>query len=157
MKNARLLALVVAISFVGGMASSFIFQPNTVNADDLAELKAYLEIAKREGQISDLSSPGKVLRLYAHDGGERVQVGTYSGHHSAAEKGLPIMGLSDNRAKLRLLLRLAGQNESPVLVFKDRKGRDRIVLGLALHDAGEEPFLAYFDREGKKHTLLGKY
>ncbi len=139
------------------MASNVIFQPSTLNADDLAEFKACLEVVKREGQFSDLSSPGKLLRLYAQDGGERVQVGTYSGHYSAAENGLPLVGLFDNRTKLRLLLRLAGPNESPVLVFKDGKGSDRMVLGLALHDSDEEPFLAYFDREGKKHTLLGTW
>jgi hypothetical protein len=86
-----------------------------------------------------------------------VQVGTYSGHYSATEEGLPLVGLFDNAEKLRLLLRLAGPNESPVLVFKDGKGHDRMVLGLALNDAGEEPFLAYFDREGVKHTLLGTW
>ena len=157
MKSAILLASVVAISLVGGMASNVMFQTNTLNADDLAEFKACLEVVKREGQFSDLSTPGKLLRLYARDGGERVQVGTYSGHYSSTESGLPLVGLFDNRAKLRLLLRLAGPNESPVLVFKDGKGSDRMVIGLALNDAGEEPFLAYFDREGVKHTLLGTW
>ena len=44
-----------------------------------------------------------------------------------------------------------------MLVFKDRKGRDRIVLGLGLNDSGDEPFLARFDARGRKHLVFGKY
>ena len=86
MKSAALLASVVAISLVGGMASNVMFQTNGLNPDDLAEFKACLEVVKREGQFSDLATPGKLLRLYARDGGERVQVGTYSGHRGAPPK-----------------------------------------------------------------------
>jgi len=86
-----------------------------------------------------------------------MQLGSYDGSHSPAEKGLPFTGFMDNRGDLRLLFRLAGGNESPVLVFKDRKHRDRIVLGLGLNDRGEEPFLATFDKKGRKHLVFGKY
>lgn len=97
---------------------------------------------------------GGVLNLYAEDGGLRVQVGSYS---RGAEKGQPLIGLSDNTAKLRLLLRLAGKNESPVLVFKDTAGRDRMVMGLGMNDAAQEPFIATFDQNGKKTLLTGSY
>jgi len=56
-----------------------------------------------------------------------------------------------------MLLRLAGSNESPVLVIKDRKGTDRLVLGLDLNGENEEPFLATFDAQGQKHLVFGNY
>lgn len=99
----------------------------------------------------------KVIRLYGPDGRERLQLGTYDGSYSKAEKGLPLIGFSDNKGGLRLLFRLAGRNESPVLVFKDSHHRDRMVIGLGLNENKEEPFIAFFDKSGKKHLLMGNY
>lgn len=87
----------------------------------------------------------------------RLQLGTYDGSVSRSEKGLPLVGLSDNGQRLRFLLRLAGKNESPVLVFKDTRGADRMVIGLRLADGSQEPFIATFDRNGKKQLLTGQY
>ncbi len=95
-----------------------------------------------------------MINLVGPDGRQRILMGSY---HAASEKGQPFIGLSDNRGDLRLLFRLAGSNESPVLVFKDKKHRDRMVIGMALSDRGEEPFIAFFDKSGKKHLLMGKY
>jgi len=67
------------------------------------------------------------------------------------------MGLSDNKGELRMLFRLFGPNEVPVLIFKDSQHRDRMVLGLDLYDNDEEPFIATFDKSGKKQLLVGKY
>lgn len=95
--------------------------------------------------------------LYGEDGKLRLQIGTYGGEVSSAEKGLPMIGFSDNQGRLKMLLRLAGQNQSPVLVMKDNQQNDRVVLGLSLNNANEEPFLATFDRNGNKHMVFGEY
>ena len=94
-----------------------------------------------------------VIDLRADDGQLRVQTGIYS---AAGEKGLPFSGLFDNSANLRLLYRLAGSNESPVLIFKDKSGSDRVVLGLGLNGK-EEPFLAIIHEDGKKEMIFGEY
>jgi len=100
---------------------------------------------------------GGQLGLMGADGEQRLGLGTYDGSYAKSETGLPFVGLSDNRQGLRLLFRLAGKNESPVLVFKDTRHRDRMVIGLGMSDAGEEPFIAFFDASGKKHLLMGRY
>ncbi len=150
--------LLTVVSFLGGLLSNFLFRPEPVSAEELQRLNAYVEVLQREGLArGDPRTPGAVLQLYAYDGQPRLQLGTYSGAYSKSEKGLPLIGLSDNRGGLRLLLRLAGRNESPVLVFKDKAKRDRLVIGLGLSDADEEPFIVHFDKDGTKHLLLGKY
>jgi hypothetical protein len=98
-----------------------------------------------------------MISLMGADGKQRIQLGSYDGSYSKSEKGLPLIGFSDNQGGLRMLFRLAGSNESPVLVFKDRKHRDRMVIGLSLNGNSEEPFIAFFDKSGKKHLLMGAY
>ena len=67
------------------------------------------------------------------------------------------MALYDNKHNIRLLLRLAGHNESPVLVFKDTNHRDRMVIGLGMEGADQEPFIAVLDKNGGKKMLTGNY
>lgn len=96
------------------------------------------------------AAPGQGLWVPGPDGKDRIQIATYE---AAGERGLPLVGLFDNRSQLRLLLRLAGTNESPVVVMKDRRGRDRLVMGLGM--SGEEkPFLVTTDEQGRKTDLL---
>lgn len=76
--------------------------------------------------------------VYGPDGKQRIQMATYP---NAGEKGYPLMGFSDSRQRLRLLLRLAGPNESPVMIFKDVNGSDRMVLGLNYQGGDEAPFI----------------
>lgn len=92
--------------------------------------------------------------LYSEQGGLRLQQGVYT---QSGEKGLPFIGLSDNKNQLRFLFRLAGSNESPVMIFKDKSGKDRMVMGLGLNDGSQEPFLAYFDASGKRNMAFGIY
>ncbi len=154
--------------FAGGVVSGFVGRqtPRTeaateseqLSPGDIADVAAFLKVLRQRRVTDDtIATPGKVLELFARSGGRRLQLGTYSGRVARGEAGLPLMGLFDGKERLRLLLRLAGRNESPVLVFKDRSGSDRIVFGLGLSDAGEEPFLATFDATGKKRNIFGKY
>lgn len=96
---------------------------------------------------------GSQVFLYGADRKPRLQLGTYDGSYSKAEKGLPLIGFSDNKGELRMLFRLAGGNESPVLVFKDSHHRDRMVIGLGLDDNEEAPFIAFIDKSGKTHLV----
>lgn len=92
--------------------------------------------------------------FYGEDGKMRIQLGTYN---AAGERGLPLVGLSDNNGHLRMLLRLAGTNESPVLIMKDKGGNDRIVMGLSLSDKSEDPFLSITDSSGQRKAVFGNY
>jgi len=130
------LLMVLATGFSGGVLAQLWFSPSKANAG------------------INRNFTGHMINLVGPDGRQRILMGSYN---AASEKGQPFIGLSDNLGELRLLFRLAGSNESPVLVFKDRKHRDRMVMGMALNDRGEEPFIAFFDKSGKKHLLMGKY
>lgn len=76
------------------------------------------------------------LWVYGPDGKHRIQMGTYP---SGGEAGQPLIGLSDNAGRLRLLFRLSGPTDSPVIVFKDQYGSDRLILGLDSNN-GEAPY-----------------
>jgi hypothetical protein len=125
----------VAAGFLGGLCASLLVKPHAAEAD-----RSYLT--------------GSRMYVMGPDGKQRVQVAVYD---APGEAGLPLIGLSDNNENLRLLLRLAGTNSSPVLVMKDKEHRDRLVVGLGLNGADEEPFIASFDKNGQKKMLLGSY
>lgn len=105
--------------------------------------------------------------FYGDDGQVRLQIGTYPGTYcgsgsaarcgGADERGLPMMGFSDNSGNLKMLFRLAGTNQSPVIIMKDNQHRDRVVMGLSLNEAKQEPFLATFDNDGNKKLIYGDY
>lgn len=151
------LAMLV-MSFAGGMIAQLFFGPSfsqaqtqRLDANQLFFLDANGNVS---GQVYTAEGSGAIISLNGHDGKQRLQLGTYS---AAGEQGLPLVGLSDNEGNLRLLLWLAGSNESPVLIFKDKEHHDRIVLGLGLEDEGQEPFLDYFDKDGNKKLAFGNY
>lgn len=153
------LLMVLATGFSGGVLAQLSFSPAPAIAGNDRTLSAnaiYLQDARGKQQAVFWGQPngGGMISLMGPDGKQRMQLGSYNG---SSERGQPFIGLSDHRGDLRLLFRLAQNNESPVLVFKDRKHRDRMVIGLALNDKGEEPFIAFFDKSGKKHLLMGKY
>ena len=120
-------------SFLGGIFFQWVLAPRPLEAAGSRILQA------------------DQLWLYGPDGKHRLQFGTYT---ASSEQGLPLIGFSDNGGNLRLLLRLAGQNESPVLIFKDKSHRDRIVIGLGMNEADEAPFFSYIDKDGATHNLL---
>ena len=146
--------LVALFSFAGGFAAQLLGPRDAIAA----------AVAERMQRFSDVSGTTRIdigmyngipmQNFYGEDGKLRIQLATYV---APGEQGLPMIGLSDNKGDLRMLLRLAGSNESPVLIFKDKQHRDRMVMGLGLSDAGQEPFLAYFDDSGERHMAFGKY
>lgn len=163
MKNLLRSSMMVALvaGFLGGAFSQMFFAPQSLHADDSHVLKGYrMTVFNKDDVIAgdlEASSGGGLLRLFGDDGNQRLQFGTYSGSYAASEKGQPLIGLTDNSNRLRLLIRLAGANESPVMIFKDTHGQDRMVIGLGMSGPDEEPFIAYVDKNGKKRTVIGAY
>lgn len=131
-KNILKFFILLAAGWVGGFSCQWLFPARSADA------------ASRIMQADQ-------LWIYAADGTHRIQMATYTG---GGEKGLPFFGLSDNSTNLRLLLRLAGPNESPVLIFKDRSGMDRLVMGLNYSGGDEKPFITATDASGNTHSLL---
>jgi len=131
--------IIVIASFLGGAAAQFLLAPSIARAAASQILRA------------------EMMYAIGYDGKQRVQIGSYSGAYSKSEKGLPLIGFTDNHENLRLLFRLAGQNESPVLVFKDKHHRDRLVIGLGMSGSDESAFIAAIDESGKKKMVLGTY
>lgn len=154
-RNVFNFATVAVFAFAGGFAAQVFFAPIAARAQMDAESFFGLHDAKNSKGINFYvadGQPGGVF--YGEDGGMRLQMGTYPG---AGERGQPLVGLSDAKGHLRLLLRLAGTNNSPVLVMKDDAGRDRVVLGLALEKAEQEPFLTVTGNDGKAREVFGEY
>jgi len=162
MKKVFIVLVIIAAGFAGGMMAQIWGYSKEAFASRDQEIHAsriYIHDPSGQGKavLWGNSNGGGLMELLGPDGKTRIQLGSYDGSYSQSEKGLPLIGFSDNGGNLRLLFRLAGRNESPVLVFKDRNHRDRMVIGLGLSDGNEEPFFAYFDKSGKKRTLLGTY
>lgn len=137
------IAAVALFSLIGSSLTTALLQGGSALAGDyISTIKNYTS----DGQ--------PVQAFFGEDGKMRIQLGTYS---APGERGLPLVGLSDNNGHLRMLLRLAGSNESPVLIMKDKNGVDRIVMGLALSDASEDPFLSVTDSKGQRKAVFGNY
>lgn len=154
----RLTVMVVA-GLAGGAAASLLLAPVPSKATDSVEG----EVSNFFSVYDGLNSKGietyvnngyPAQNIYAMDGMVRLQQGLYT---QGAEAGLPMVAFWDNGGSMRMLFRLAGGNQSPVIVMKDRQGRDRVVFGLNLNDPAEEPFMAVVDKAGTKKMLFGAY
>lgn len=152
-KYSNILILAV-FGFLGGMFSQLVIAPEKSFAAASEYIQRFFDKNNKLRLDLGVYNNTPVQQFYGEDGKLRIQLGTYI---APGEKGLPFIGLSDNNGNLRMLFRLAGSNESPVIIMKDKSQRDRIVMGLAPSDADQEPFLAYFDKDGSKHMAFGKY
>ena len=174
-------AIVALFSFAGGFAAQTMFGGTASHAQGFTVLPADSAAVQQPAQyqppvpatpetlgyrsnFSAITDPKnrKGIQTYINDGqpgqifyGEngliRLQMGTYD---KPGERGMPLLGLSDNRGKVRLLFRLAGENESPVIVMKDNSGRDRVVFGLNPTSPQQEPFMTVYDNEKKAREIL---
>lgn len=143
--RAGIVIAALAGGVVGGLVSHVVLCPaSRVGASTLAPLDVdRLRLRGADGTtLAELAAPGNggaVLNLLSARGDLRLQLGTYDGSVVASEKGLPLIGLSDNSQRLRLLLRVAGKNESPVLVFKDTRGATAWWSGSRLPTGARSP------------------
>lgn len=151
-KNPTLNGFVAGL--LGALVMNMALSPAVANA--ARNLNTYFLVDSTNGGkgvetfVQD-GQPG--MFMYGEDGQPRIQIGTYP---SPGERGLPLMGLSDNSGHLRMLFRLAGPTESPVIIMKDKAGHDRLVMGLDLLGSGN-PFLSLIDNDGQKHNIFGTY
>lgn len=160
MKPFTSVILVCLFAFMGGVFSDqYLKQAMATDPTYKNERQGvrYLDAEGRPRVDIGVMNGQPLQDLYGADGKLRLQFGTYGGSVSAAEKGLPNFTMYDNSGKLRLLFRLAGPNQAPVLILKDKSGRDRLILGLDLWDAKEPAFLVVFDENGRKHDIVGSF
>ena len=160
MRKDRVLSLLLVCfcAFAGGVVSQPLFKIGVgLAAESGQDRQTFRDQNGRSRLDIGVFNDQPIEDLYGEDGKLRIQIGTYQGDVVSTEKGLPVMTFSDNEGRLKMLLRLAGPNQSPVLVMKDNQERDRVVLGLSLGDSGEEPFLATFNKNGVKHMVFGDY
>ncbi|MCB1591777.1 MAG: hypothetical protein KDI90_04915 [Alphaproteobacteria bacterium] len=152
----RVLPMLLA-GFAGGAAGSFIFQPSPLFAAQgkgaLPANTQPIEIFSPVGRRITYMGPGEIgqgtFLLYNNDQSIRIQMGSYPG---TRERSQPLIGLHDEKERLRLLIRLAGREDSPALILKDSYGRDRLVLGL--QGPAEEPYIRVMDKNGMVKDLL---
>jgi hypothetical protein len=156
MKRLGHFILVAAFAFAGGFAAQLVMGTATGHADGTWQRANALMVADDKNKkgietyIVD-GQPGQMF--YGEDGKIRLQLGTYT---APGERGMPLVGLSDTNDHLRLLLRIFGPNEVPVLIMKDNEGRDRLVMGLDLSNGDQEPFLRVTDKNGQTRDILAK-
>lgn len=149
--------LVIALfAFLGGMAMNYLLfigtSRATGNDDAPPGFFSVFDKKNAKGVEVYVYDGQPVQNFYGPDGDVRIQMGLYT---APGEAGLPLLGLSDNQGELKMLFRLAGKNESPVLIMKDNQQRDRIVMGLGPHDDTQEPFLVTYDKDGQKTVVFG--
>lgn len=145
--------LLALCAFAGGFTAQALFSAAPSQA---AQLMSYFKLGDTQnskGLELYVHQGGPAQNFYGEDGKIRLQMGTYT---APGEKGLPLISLNDNSGNIRILMRLAGANEAPVLIFKDKNQRDRMVMGLSLSGT-EEPFLATYDSNGSKTNVFGSY
>ncbi|QQG35247.1 MAG: hypothetical protein HYS17_06685 [Micavibrio aeruginosavorus] len=153
------LAVIGVAGLAGGAAASLLVSPVPSKATSSAgtEVSNFFSVydgLNSKGIETYVNNGYPAQNIYATDGMVRLQQGLYT---QGAEAGLPMVAFWDNGGSMRMLFRLAGGNQSPVIVMKDRVGRDRVVFGLNLNDPAEEPFMAVFDNAGNKKMLFGAY
>lgn len=153
-KKIGLCSSVVLFSFLGGFVAQVML--TSTPSEAASKLLSYLNIndySNTKGIEFYVNQGSPAQNFYAEDGKIRLQMGIYT---AQGEKGLPLISLNDNSGNIRMLLRLAGPNEAPVLIMKDKQHRDRMVMGLGL-SGNENPFLAVMDENGQKTNIYGSY
>lgn len=148
-KNLLNTILICAFAFMGGAFSQNIFSSKIALAA-AEEIKEFFDQNGTKRLDLGVFNNAPIQDFYGEDGKPRLQFGTYI---NAGEKSLPMVAFYDNDAHIKLLLRLDGSNQSPLIIFKDSKGNDRIVMGLSLNGSSEDPFLTYTDKDGS-HKLF---
>lgn len=156
MKKTFNILLLCICGLIGGALSDQFLRPALAERSKADMSRFYDE----RGQLrADLGVwKGQAIQdFYGEDGKLRIQLGTYDGSIAPHEKGLPSVSLYDNGGRIRLLFRLDGPNEGPLIIMKDKIGRNRLIMGLDLWDGSEEPFLATWDTYGKQTDIVGQF
>jgi hypothetical protein len=108
------------------------------------------EAGKARAELAFSQDGGPGLFFYDTQGRNRLVLGLYA----PAEREYPFIVLNDTEQHAAGIFRLFGNDETPVVVLKN-KGRDRSILGL--NPDSTEPFLTTFGNDGKKTDVFGVY
>jgi hypothetical protein len=151
-KTVTAFSVVALFSFAGGFAGQM-FMGSHALASSFGNFFAVQDDKNVKGwnvYVSD-GQPGMIF--YGENGQMRIQSGTYN---SGSERGQPMFSLNDSKGEIKMLLRIAGASDSPVIVMKDNSGRDRLVMGLSFDDK-QSPFLNITDENGASQDVFGHY
>lgn len=132
---------------VGLLAGVFMAGPLKAAGRDV--LEAFGVGGQRIAYIGPGTADQGTFFLFNPQGGIEVQMGAYE---SGAEKGQSLLGLHGRNGSLRMLLRLHGTNDSPVIVMKDKTGDDKLIIGL--EGNSEAPYIKYRNSKGSMINLL---
>lgn len=153
--------LIAFCAFTGGFAAQtlLVSNPALATATNSATTKFFSYF-----KVNDQKNPNgfefstkdgiPVQNLKTADGTVRAQIAMFKDENEP--NPTPIITLNDRKGSVRLLLRMAGPYDSPLIILKDQEQKNRVILGTSLDDKGE-PFLATFDRKGNATTIFGKY
>jgi hypothetical protein len=144
---------IVIFSFLGGFSAQILMSSHPSLASSMVSYFNLGDATNKKGIELYVNDASPAQNFYAADGKIRLQMGTYT---AAGERGLPLIAMSDNKGSIKMLFRLAGANESPVIIMKDNQQRDRIVMGLGLN-GNDNPFLSIIDENGIKRDIFGTY
>jgi hypothetical protein len=148
--------LIAAFAFLGGFAAQLLMGAATSHAEGVWQKFQAVQVSDGKNSrgimtyIND-AQPGQFF--YDENGQARIQMGTYN---AAGERNQPLVGLSDKDGHLRLLFRLFGPNEVPVIIMKDNQGRDRMIMGLDLASEDQAPFIKVTGKDGATRDILAQ-
>ncbi len=156
MKNFFQVGVMIFAGFIGGVTGSLLFSPSTILAASV-EKKArsdVVDLFNSQSKRIAYVGPGRIQQgaffLFNEKEKLTVQIGSYDGPREA---GQPMIGLYDHLERLRILFRLHNSTDSPVVIFKDSYGNDRLIMGL--QGAAEEPYIDFVDVNGQSKRFLG--
>jgi hypothetical protein len=167
-KHILTVVLIAVFAVAGGSMSGRFFNApdysvprvtNIYNPDGRLREEGEAYFGRTDKKLMDIGlAHGTPLQdFYDQNNALRMQFGIYLGDMRGDERGLPFASLNDNNGLLKLLLRLDRRNNAPLVILKDSKGANRVIMGLALYDEGQDPFLLYLDKDGTKHMVLGTF
>jgi len=152
-KNICLTLSICFFAFLGGFAAQILLASHSSVAASMLSYFNVNDSKNSKGIEMYVSDASPAQNFYAADGKIRLQFGTYV---AAGERGLPLIAMSDNKGDIKMLFRLAGANESPIIIMKDNQHRDRMVMGLGLN-GDDAPFLSIINEKGEKQNIFGEY
>ena len=115
-----------------------------VNANEINLLDAAGKVRIKMAVLDD-TAPN--VWFFDNQGKARLIQGLYHDQTS-------YYGLQDAQGQMIQLARSFGNQESPLLIFKN-KGKDSMITGLNPSD--QTPFTMYYDRNNKRQLNFGKY
>lgn len=160
MENKRSWMFGMVSGMMGALVASYLFRsPAPVSAEE----SGYPQLVGESAEFADPS--GRIYARFRKEGGQSAKLSFFNTQGQALlELGLDPTGLPEirlmsqkNNPNPKLVLRLAGTNESAQIVFRDNKNKDRMLMGLDPAKNTEDPYLVYYDKDGKKKTVFGDY